>query len=172
MIAENLVNQLKSDNQQMKIELEDLNYLIEAREEELALLRQKAAYAVQLQSKLDQNLHEIAQMQDLLGEQQRQAAGATRREASMENELFQSMQMEREFYDLKDQLQSTQTALSDINHQVQDALGLYKENARLKQKIAELESNLEICMIDNGFLKEELDKFRETAGLSTKDVGA
>ncbi len=172
MIAENLVNQLKSDNQQMKIELEDLNYLIEAREEELALLRQKAAFAVQLQSKLDQNLHEIAQMQDLLGEQQRQAAGATRREASMENELFQSMQMEREFYDLKDQLQSTQTALSDINLQVQDALGLYKENARLKQKIAELESNLEICMIDNGFLKEELDKIRETAGLSTKDVEA
>lgn len=48
-----------------------------------------------------------------------------------------------------------------------EAVALYKEIENLKSKIAELESNLEIASLDNQFLKEELDKFREQEALST-----
>jgi predicted RNase H-like nuclease (RuvC/YqgF family) len=85
MIADNLVKQLKSENELLQIQLQDLNYMIEAREEELDMLRKTAAHAVQLQSRLDHNLFEIEQMQDMIGEKQREAQGALKREASLGN---------------------------------------------------------------------------------------
>lgn len=96
MIADNLVKQLKSENELLQIQLQDLNYMIEAREEELDMLRKTAAHAVQLQSRLDHNLFEIEQMQEVIGEKQREAQGALKRESSLEAEMFQSIQMERE----------------------------------------------------------------------------
>jgi predicted nuclease with TOPRIM domain len=81
--------------------------------------------------------------------------------------MFQSIQMEREYYEIRDQFNSTKTALADINNQMAEAVALYKEIKDLKSKIAELESNLEIASLDNQFLKEELDKFREQEALST-----
>ena len=38
---------------------------------------------------------------------------------------------------------------------------LYKKNSILTARIAELESNLEIAELENGFLKEELESYRK-----------
>ena len=86
----------------------------------------------------------------------------------MEAELMQSFQLEKEYYEIREQYNSTKLALADINNQVAEASALYKEVADLKRKVAELESNLEIASLDNEFLKEELDKFRSEAILSTR----
>ena len=58
--------------------------MIKIREEELDILRETAAHAVQLQSRLDINLDEFYQMQDHIGYQQQYAEGALKREASLE----------------------------------------------------------------------------------------
>lgn len=171
MISENLVNQLKSDNEHLQIQLEDLNYMIQARVEELEILRKTAAHAVLLQSRLDQNLNELDQMQNLIGEQTQLKEGAFRREASLEEEMFQSIEMEKEYYTIREQFASTKAALTDMNNQMADAVQLYQQLADQKMKVAELESNLEIASLDNQFLKEELDKYRDEAALSTKEPG-
>lgn len=171
MLPGDLVQQLKSENDHLQVQLEDLNYMIEAREEELTLLRKTAAHAVQLQSRLDQNLFELEQMQLRIGEEQQEAKSANKREASLEEEMIQSLKMEKEYYDIRDRFNSTKTALADINSQMAEAVALYREVAELKSKLAEMESNLEIAALDNRFLKEELVKYREETAYDAASNG-
>lgn len=169
MLSENLLQHLKSENELLQIQLQDVNDMIQVREEELELLRKTAAHAVALQSRLDMNLDEFYQMQDHIGNQQQYAEGAARREASMENELLQSLEMETQLYNMKDELTSTKTALTDINHEMDKMSSMYKEIAILKARVAELESNQEISVLENGFLKEEVEKYRQEEALNKTD---
>ena len=161
MLPDSLLQQLKAENELLQIQLQDLNEMINAREEELEILRKKATLAIELQSRLDMNLDGFYQMQSMIGEQQQVVQAASKREASLEKELLESIEMETRFYTLKDQLESTKAALSDVNKEMDKMASLYKEVAQLKSKISELESNAEIMVMENGFLKEELEKFRQ-----------
>ena len=78
----------------------------------------------------------------------------------LEEELFQNIKIETEYYKIKEDLNSTKTALEDINNQMSEAILLYKQVADLKSKITELESNLEIAELDKQFLKEEIDEIK------------
>ncbi|MBC7534402.1 MAG: hypothetical protein H7258_01760 [Ferruginibacter sp.] len=161
MLPDNLLQHLKSENELLQIQLQDVNEMIAVREEELDILRKKAALAVQLQSRLDINLDEFYQMQDHIFTQQQQAEGSAKRESSLENELLQSINMETEFYNIRDELASTKAAFTDINNEVDKMASLYRLIATLSNKVAALESNLEIATLENGFLKEEVDQHRK-----------
>ncbi len=161
MLSDNLLQQLKSENELLQIQLQDVNEMIKVREEELEILRKTAAHAVELQSRLDINLDEFYAMQDHIGNQQQYAEGAARREASLESELLQSLEMETQLYNMKDELTSTKTALADINKEMDKMPAMYKEIAILKAKLVELESSQEIAVLENGFLKEEVEKYRQ-----------
>jgi hypothetical protein len=160
MLSDKLVQQLKSENELLQIQLQDVNDMITVREEELEILRKTAAHAVSLQSRLDMNLDEFYQMQDHIGNQQLYAQGAAKREASLESELLQSIEMETQLYNMRDQFASTKAALADLNNEMSNLASVHKDVAILKARITELESNLEIAALENGFLKEELDKYR------------
>lgn len=97
-------------------------------------------------------------MQLFLGDQEREVAGANRRELSMETEMLESLQMEKDYYTLSDKLKSTRAALEDVSEQFAEASALFREVATLKSTIAELESKLEIESLDNQFLREEYGK--------------
>jgi SMC interacting uncharacterized protein involved in chromosome segregation len=76
----------------------------------------------------------------------------------METEMLESLQMEKDFYNLSDQLKSTKAALEDVSEQFAEASTLFREVANLRSTIAELESKLEIALLDNQFLREEYGK--------------
>ena len=166
MLSDNLLQQLKSENELLQIQLQDVNDMIQVREEELEILRKTAAHAVLLQSRLDMNLDEFYQMQDHIGNQQQYAEGAAKREASLETELLQSIEMETQLYNMKDQFASTKAALADLNNEMNSMASVHKDVAILKARIRELESNLEIAALENGFLKEEVDKYRQEEALN------
>jgi chromosome segregation ATPase len=165
MLSEDQIIQLKSENAELQAQLTDLNYLIISREEELELLRAKLSALAALQSKLDSQLLENDLLQDMLSDKDAEITGANKREASMEKELLQGMEMEKDYYNLRDQLNSTKAALDDMSEQFTEAAALYREVARLSSQVAELESNLEIAEMDNGFLKDELNKFQARVGV-------
>jgi hypothetical protein len=158
MLSEDIIQQLKSDNALLHVQLFDLTELIQIREEELEILRTKAAQVAALQSNLDENIYQLEQMQLFLGDQEREVAGANRRELSMETEMLESLQMEKDYYTLSDKLKSTRAALEDVSEQFAEASALFREVATLKSTIAELESKLEIESLDNQFLREEYGK--------------
>lgn len=161
MLTEEQIKQLKSENELLHLQLEDVNYMISIREDELEILRAKAKNAVKLQSQLEGTFNELGQMQEFIGRKQQEAAGAARREASMENEIIQSIKMEKDYYLIKSQLASASAALTDIDGQLSDSLAVYKELSVAKKQISELKSSLEIAAEETDLLKYELGRARQ-----------
>ncbi len=170
MLPDSLLQQLISENELLQIQLQDVNEMIQVREEELEILRNTAAHAVLLQSRLDMNLDEFYSLQDVIGNQQKDAEGSAKREASLEEELVQSINMETEFYNIKDQFESTKAALMDVQSEMDTVASLYKQIAELTTRVAELESSHEIASMENGFLKEELEELRKLATAENKET--
>jgi len=160
MLSKNFITELKNENQALQLQLNDLEYMIQMREEELLYLKKTADSIAELQSRFDHNLYEFEQMQNHIGDQQQKAEGAARREIALEDEMIQTIQTETAYYELRDQFKSSKAAFDDINSQLEDMSLLYRELADLKSKVTELESNLEIANLDNQFLKEDLEKYR------------
>jgi len=161
MLSETLLRHLQSENELLQLQLQDVNEMISVREEELFHLRQTAEHAVLLQSRLDINLDEFYQMQDQIGKHQEQAAGAARREYTLEDELMKSMDMETELYNIRDELASTKAAFEDVNQEMEQTRFLYRQIATLNARVAELESNVEIAVLENSFLKEEFENYKK-----------
>ncbi len=155
-IPEDLFLSLKDENDELQRQLTDLNYLIELREEELAELKNSSGIIAETQSKLERNLLEIEQMQNQIAIHRQQYIGAVKREASTEQELLESIETEKAYFTIREEFESAKNAITDLQLQMKDAAYLYKENIDLKSKIAELESNLELALLDNQFLKEDI----------------
>ena len=70
MLTERQIQILKSENEYLLIQIEDLNQAIAQKEQELETLRQTAKQAAELQSRIDINLLEVEQMQRSIGQRQ------------------------------------------------------------------------------------------------------
>ena len=159
MLSKDEIQQLKSENGLLQIQLQDITEMINIREEELDILRKKAAHTVLLQSTLDNNLEEISQMQLMIGEQQQKFAGAEKREVAMENEIVQSLEIEKEFYTIKNKYQSARAAITDFDNELAETSSMYRQLATSIARVAELESSLEMTLLENQCLKGQLEKF-------------
>jgi hypothetical protein len=158
MLSTDEIQQLKSENELLRIQLQDITEMISIRDEEVEILRKKAAFGVMLQSTLEGNLDEISQMQHNLGEQQRKAAGAAKREAAMENEIIQSIEIEKEFYTIREKYESSKAAILDMDNELAETSAMYRQLAAAISRIAELESNLELALLENERLKKQMEK--------------
>lgn len=158
MLSTGDLQQLQSENELLKIQLNDISEMINIREEEVDILRKKAANAVLLQSTLEGNLNQIAQMQLLIGEEQRKAAGATRRETAMEEEVIRSIEIEKSYYTLQEELDSNKVALKDLDNELAETASLYRQLSESMSRVAELESSLEMIQLENMRLKDKLEK--------------
>jgi len=158
MLSEDEIQQLKSENELLQLQLQDITEMINIREEEIQVLRKKAAQTVELRSELDGNLEEINQMQNIIGDQQRKAAGAAKREVAMENEIIQSLEMEKEFYTIRDKYESARAAITDLDNELAETSSMYRQLATAISRVAELESSLEIALLENKHLNEKLDE--------------
>jgi len=153
MLSDEEIKQLKSENESLRLQLEDINYLINSREEELDLLRDKLNQMAQLRSELDANLDHIVQMQNNLNAYERKTKGALKREASLEDELVQSVEMEKSFYEIKEKYESSKAAIRDMDIELGDAMTMYRQLSDANSRIAELESINEILTMENDNLK-------------------
>jgi hypothetical protein len=156
-----LIKALQSENSELVLQLKDLEYLIQMKEEELEELKKMAASMARLQSKLDENLYEFEHMQLIIGKQQQQADGAKRREDALENEIIQSIETEKAYYELREEYQHMLNLMEKLNADVSETPSLVKEVADLQAKLTEAESSLELLTLDNYYLLEELKEFRK-----------
>ncbi len=165
MLSEQQIKKLRSENELLQLQLQDVNYMISIREEELEILRAKAKNAVMLQSQLEGTFHELGQMQNIIGRKQQEAEGAARREAALEEEVIQSINIEKEFYTIRDKFQSANAALNDLNNELSEVSKVYKELAKARARISELQSLLEIGEEERELLLHELQKLKKQSKL-------
>lgn len=161
MLTERQLQQIQAENEHLKLQLEEVNEIIAIREEELAILRQKMQKATQLQSKLDMNLLEFEQMQNTIGEKQQEAEGNSIRLEELEKELFKSIKMETNYYNMLDENVSLQANLKDTNSELEEAASLYKKVRQLTIELTETKSNLEIAQMEIDGLKAELKDYKD-----------
>ena len=156
MISTDEIQQLRSENELLQLQLQDITEMINIREEEVEILRKKAAYTVLLQSTLEGNLEQISQMQNIIGEHQRKVSGSARREAAMEEEIIQQIGMEKEFYTIRDKYESSKAAIKDLDNELAETASMYRQLSESMSRIAELESNLALVMLENKQLNEKI----------------
>ncbi len=170
MVSPEVVKKLMSENEFLQVQLQDVNEMIAIREEELGILREKAKKAVETKSQLESVYEEISYMQNLIGKQQQKAEGSVSREMSMEDEMLESMRLEKEYYTIRDQYQSATTALNDIKMQLGEASLIYKQLFDANKRIAELESKLDISLEENELLNYEIQKMKKKISTLTGEV--
>jgi len=156
MLSEQEIKTLKEENESLKKQLDEISYIISIREDELNILREKLGELAELRSELDVNLDQIAQMQLFLNEHQRKTEGAFKREAALEDELVESIEMEKSFYNIRDKYESSRAAIKDMDAELGDALLMYKQLGDANSKIARLESMMEILQMENENLKLDI----------------
>ena len=156
MLTEDQLDKLRSDNELLQLELDDVNMLIRIKEEELALLRLRAREGAALQSSLDNNLIEFEQMQNNLGAAEQKSAGFYIRMQELENELYTSIREQLDYAQRQQAMDSLQANLLDTTSELEEAAAAYKKLAAMSTKLAAAESNREIDLLEINSLKEEL----------------
>ena len=161
MLTEKQIAVLKSENELLHIQLEDVNMMIAVREQELDLLRERAREATAMQSKLDSNLFEFEQMQNNIGNCQQKNAGYFERLQEIEDELYESVKEQLKYAKALKEFNSMQANLHDTNAELQEATGVYKKLIQMKSSLSQTQSNLDIALIEINSLKEELAELKE-----------
>lgn len=156
MLTEKHITILKSENEWLHVQIEDVNSMIAVREQELDQLRARAREAVAMQSKLDSNLFEFEQMQNNIGDCQQKNEGYYQRLQEIEEELYQSAREQVRYANALKEFNSMQANLQDTNEELQEASGVYKKLIQMKSTLAQTQSNLEIAEIEISSLKEEM----------------
>lgn len=156
MLTEKQFQVLKSENELLQIQLQDVNMMIAIREEELELLRTRASEANAMQSMLDNNLNEFVQMQQSIGTGEQINEGHSRRLEEMENELYQSIKEQIRCAETLKEFGSMEANLLDTSSELEQASTVYKKMHQMKTTLAEAQSNLEIAQLEISSLKEIL----------------
>ncbi len=158
MQTDNQVRQLRSENEFLHIQLDDVNRMIKAREDELELLRVRAKEAAAMQSKLDSNLNEFEQMQNNLGTCQQKNAGHAQRLLEMEDELYTSVKEQLQFAESLKQMHSLEANLLDTTNELQEASEVYRKVKEMKTSLAAANSQLEIALLEIDNLRTMLQE--------------
>ena len=156
MLSPDQLKQLIEENNSLQVQLEEVNTVLLIREQELAILKENAAKASELQSRLDAQLDELHCMQDHIGKKEQQAEGAEERELELQQELTEALRLQHTYNDLLQQHTYLYTQLSDIQEELS---ALKSRNLQLQQiadKTGELESHLANTVMERDDLKARI----------------
>ena len=169
MLSGDELLRIKNENELVKVQLGDLDYMIQVREEELEMLRKKALEAIELKSMLDNRLLELEQLQNNLLDYRRREDGSINRERVTEEEILLSINIEKEYYVLREKLISTRSELEYVQSELADKKDLHSKIEELEKKFATLESKLGMAEHERDAFKEELEliKIRQSGALRT-----
>jgi DNA repair exonuclease SbcCD ATPase subunit len=156
MLSATQIQQLLVENEQLHVQLEELNYMLLQREQQISILKENAAEDAELRSMIDMQMDELHLMQNRIGKHQQQAAGAEEREFELQQELTAFARLQQQYNELFQQYTYASTQLEDIQAEL---ARIKKRNNMLQQiavRIGELESNMENITQERDELKAKL----------------
>jgi hypothetical protein len=141
------LQELQSNKILLQVQLKDLNELIEIREEELVLLRNKATEAARLKSVLDNAIGEIEFLQESIEEEKKDSYEKLQL-AEVEKELLAALK-EKQLYEAQlRQQQSLQANLQQAEDELGMAMDYYTKCRQLQEKLSITQSNLELAELE------------------------
>lgn len=137
-------------------QVKELDELIEVREEELDLLRDKARKAIEMKSELDVALNDILYLQESM-QQERSAMIYPDAVKNLEKELLETL---RENHSSQEELKKKHVVESQLKfteEELESAMNYYAKYQEANEKIISLTSDLELAMIEIDDLKIKLE---------------
>lgn len=156
MLSEEQIRKIISANESLLVQLEDVNAVLKAREQEIDFLHTELAEATALRSKLDGQMAEIESIQTRLGEKQQAVRGAEEREIELHQELTEMAVLNKQYNELLQDYAFLQSQYKDTLAQLS---ALNERNFQLQQvagRIGELESQLENSKLEREDLKNRI----------------
>jgi len=153
MLSEEQVKKIISANESLQVQLADANAVLAAREKEIEFLSAELAESTALRSKLDGQLDQIESIQNELETKVQAARGAEERELELQQELTELARLNKKHSELIQEYAYLSSQLNDVQQQL---TALKQLNFELEQKagrIGELESRLEIVLLERNDLK-------------------
>ncbi len=160
MLTEKQIQILKSENDLLQIQLQDVNMIIEIREQELEMLRKRAQEAAAMQSTLDNNVNGFEQMQQHIGSTEQISDATAKRLEAMEDELYTSIKEQLNYAEALKGFNSLEANLADTSQELEEASKVYKKATDMKSLLAAARSDLEIAALTIKNLSEELQEVK------------
>lgn len=155
-----MIQELTAENARLQKEMEELEFLIEMKEEELDELKQAAAQIAFLQSNLTKNLEELDIVKYNMREAQEKLKGAQKRENALEEEIIYSIETEKNYYELKEEYQASLNTIEIQQEELKTTPSLVIEMKNLRSRLAEAMSEIELLQLDNQYLREDLQQLQ------------
>lgn len=143
----------KSENNSLKVQLQECLLLIQAREQTVRMFQEVADSDLSTKSLFDMQQQELLQLKDFINRLQETASSNLQRETEMEKQLNNSAMTEMQLQVIQVQYQSLQLQLENMQ---QDLMQLqYNLNQELQNnsKLTELESLLQMAQEEIDLLK-------------------
>lgn len=168
MLSEEQIEILKSNNELLQLQLEDVNMILEARERELSLLRETQTQFTAFKSRIDLNLQEVEIYKAQLEKQQEITRLNDVRLEALENELTQSLlQLVKAKKEL-DNLKAVEADLAYTNSELQQADKAFTDLHEVKLELAKTKSLLELAQLENAETKLAMAEQMEYINLLKK----
>ncbi len=159
MISAEEFKQIVSENLMLQVQMEELNAVLAEREKEIAVLKGYEANAVELQSRLDSQLDEFYNMQNLILKKERQAEGAEEREMQLHEELTDAAGLQQQYNDLFQKYTHLRAEFNDILDELAVLNGCEPLLQQALEKKNELESQLANTVMERDELKARINTF-------------
>ena len=156
MLSEEQIKKLISANDSLRVQLEDANAMLAAREQEIEFLNSELAAATALRSKLDGQRDEIESIQNRLGEKQLAVKGAEERELELHQELTEMALLNKQYNELIQDYAYLQSRFNDIQAQFNTVNERNFQLQQIASRIGELESALENTKLERDDLKSRV----------------
>ena len=156
MLPEEKIRKLLSENEYLQDQLEEMSALALSYKNEIRVLQEKYSIEAELRSIIENDSEEKVLLKYQLEKEKQKAIIVASRESSMELELLESIKIETEYYNIKDQQKSAQAQITDMNLQIKDALNVYKNLEEANRKISEISSINDILREENELLLYQL----------------
>lgn len=156
MLTEEQIKKLIAANESLQVQLDDVNNILAAREQEIDILVSELNDTTALRSRLEGQLEEIESIQNRLSEKQNAVRGAEEREVELHGELTEMAVLKKEYDELLQDYAYLQSQFKDIRAQLETLVERNFELEKAAGKLGELESRLEISRLERDELKNRI----------------
>ncbi len=165
MLSEEQIEILKSNNELLQLQLEDVNNILNAREREIELLRETQTQFTAFKSRIDLNLQEVEIYKSQLEKEQELGRINDLRNEALETELTQNLRQLLKAQKELDNLKAIEADLAYTNAELKEADKMYTALHELKLELAKTKSLLELAQLENAETKLALAEQSEYINL-------
>jgi predicted nucleic acid-binding Zn-ribbon protein len=133
MLTTEQIQKIITENEHLRIQLNEVNEILALREEEIEILKQHGDDITALRSQLELQLIQTQSLENTIAKKQQQVLGGVNRERELEDELIDAANLLKEYSELKQKYTHIVVQITDLENRVEE---LTKRNELLQNQLS------------------------------------